>query len=229
MHEYPDKYVPFGDVKPMKHPFQLRVEGHAYHYTDYSTALEEFHALTDDEPGTQVTLFQLGYYAPDRPEWWLISIGNIKETSRPVWTNLFAGYTLSRLFFLRNADRRTLARLHWPAPPNAVSWKYAPEVPPLEQQVAEALEPGFAPYMASVDEVEEPEPEVAPEEIDFAKVAASPGCRVDEATLRRRMAMGWDLDRAMTTPLLGTSLGEESWVKVNGKWRHVPGTPSTRS
>jgi hypothetical protein len=220
MDDYPTRHVPEGEVSPMNHPFQLRIEGFAYHYNDYTTALEEFHALADDEPGTRLSLFQLGQYAPGKKEWHLISVANIRGGKRPVWTNLFAGYTLSRLFFLRNADRRELIRLGWPAPADAVSWKYADEMPPLEQQVAEALEPSAKPLKPVL--TDEVEPETDTEELDLAAWAKDPGCRVDEATLRRRMAMGWDLSRAMVTPMLGTEAGEQEWIVVNGRRRYLP-------
>jgi hypothetical protein len=227
MHEYPSKHVPRSEVTPMGHPFQLRIGDFSYHYNDYTTALEEFHALADDEPGTRLSLFQLGQYAPGKKEWHLVSIANIRGGKRPVWTNLFAGYTLSRLFFLRNADRRELIRLGWPAPADAVSWKYAAEVPPLEQQVAEALEPTAKPLEPVLSTETEPETDV--EELDLAAWAADPGCRVDEATLRRRMAMGWDLTRAMTVPMTAKEPGEQEWMIVNGKRRYLPkywGIPS---
>jgi len=227
MHEYPGKYVPVDEVTPMSHPFQLRTGGVAFHYDDYPTALEEFHGLAEDDsegPVPYVELFQLGQYAPGKKEWHLVSLANIRGGSRPVWTNLFAGRTLSSLFFLRNSDRRTLAALKWPAPADAVSWKYAPEVPPLEEQVAQAMSPTAKPLEPVMDHVAEAEPEVLVEELDLAAWAKDPACRVDEATLRRRLAMGWDLVRAMTVPMLGRDRTERpEYMYVNGQRRYLPG------
>lgn len=231
MTENPSGYVPLDKVKPMGHPFQLRMGGFAFHYDSYTPALEEFHALADDDPSSQITLWQLGYWAPGKPEWHMVSLANPHTGKGRAWTNLFAGLTLSRLFFLRNADRRALAERHWPAPPDAVSWKYAPEVPPLEDQVAEALALRTPPVTESpvLDAEPEVEPETDVEALDITAWANDPGCRVDETTLRRRLAMGWDLVRAMTVPMTPISPDEYEWTIVNGRRRYLPkyrGIPS---
>lgn len=224
MTKNPVNYVSLDQVKPMGHPFQLRMNGFAFHYDDYTSALEEFHALASDDPGSQLTLWQLGYWAPGKPEWHMVSIANIANVRSRAWTNLFAGLTLSRLFFLRNTERRKLAALSWPAPPDAVMWKYAPEIPPLEDQVAEALALRTPPVTAPPVLDTEPEDiaeEAAGEELDFAAWAAHPACRVDEDALRRRIAMGWNLESAMGTPMTPRT-GEFEWVMVNGQRRYLP-------
>lgn len=186
------------------HPYQIRTGSFTQHADEYSAALAEFKSEVEIAEGSQVTLWQR---STNERDWWLVSLANPlpPRAHRHPWVNHFAGLTLSPLFFLSPETREQLNELGWPAPPDAVQWTYAE---PTE------AEPEPTP--------DEPEP-AAPEGIDVDAYAADPQCRVDARTLRRRLASGWDLDRAMSTPLLGFARGENrTYVDGKGRVRDLP-------
>lgn len=207
-------------------------------FDDYTTALAAFTSTAAEESDErQVTLCQ--YSAAQRTVW-LVSLANPfpprnelwanrdeyremgfyvpPRPAKPVWTNLFAGLTLSPLFHLSPATRSELAALKWPAPPDAVSWTYA-EPTEIEPTPEATTEPGAAP--ATKEAI------ALVESLDLDAYAADPACRVDATALRRRLLLNWTLDRAMSTPMIGYQTGE-SPTYYDAKTRRVRTLPFTQ-
>jgi hypothetical protein len=229
----------------LKRPYQLRIGRDTEHYDSYPAALEAFHATmsADEDREYEITLWER---SPSELEWFLVTLahpwnetphcspscglcgaldrgldtyGLRHQEAKPLgWVNLFAGRTLSSLFFLTKATRRTLDQLGWPAPPDAVGWKYTVTTDSGEDVLIEDN---------SLNRVVDPDKdEEDMDVIDLVSWSQDPACRVDQMTLERRINMGWDLDRAMRTPMLGFGPGDrqEYYIekKKNGRVRRRP-------
>jgi hypothetical protein len=178
--------------------YSVRVGRERQLFSAYGPARTEFHELASE--GVDLHTVTVWQRSENQREWWLISLANPCPAGRrgaggvlPAYVNLFAGMTLSPLFFLSGRTRGDLAALDWHAPGDAAQW---------EQAVAHEVPPDLPPVR-----------EVSPDP-DIAALAADPRCRVDAADLERRLRGGWDLDRAMATPLVPRprSEGPIRWV-----------------
>lgn len=227
----------------IKHPYHVRIGGRVCQFaSDYDAALAAFHFTAKEEAddrevsvwmrsddGRDVWLISLANPFPPQTQRWAhreyyreAGISVTKRDKPPAYVNLFAGLVLAPTFFLDPATRRQLDALGWPAPPDAVSWRYAqPTEMEPEEAAKEVIEEAVEQSPPTEEQI------AAVDAIDIDAFAADPACRVDAEALRRRLLMGWPLERAMSTPMLGYKRGEAVWF-VDSKTRRRRTVPESQ-